>query len=92
MITNKVPFKVGIDRYVDGSGWTHEYGIFNLDPDSTLGDMPESYREDETIMEMVGLRHDQPGYDQVHDYTSLIRLLFEEEDSYESEEYPTLWR
>jgi hypothetical protein len=81
MMTKKVPFKVGIARYVKGSGWTHEYGIFNLDPYSTLGDMPQSYREDETIMEMNGLRYDQPGYNQVHDYRSLMRQLEEEESS-----------
>lgn len=64
MATQKMLFKVGVVRWTKTAGWTHEYGIFRLEHDSMLGDMPGSYR-DESVMEMFGLREDQPEYDRV---------------------------
>lgn len=72
-------FKVGIVRNIPGKGWKFEYGIFKLDADSMLADMPYQYINDPSIVDMFGVREDQPEYDEVHDFNSLTAALANQE-------------
>jgi hypothetical protein len=77
-MVNKMNFKVGIARYIKGMGWSYEYRIVKLLPDSTLSEITN----DDTIMEAFGMREDQPEYNFVMDYTSLVRAMEEKEEDF----------
>ena len=80
-IATLVPFKVGICRWTKENGWTKEFLIMDLKPDSML----EEITSDDSVTESFGLRFDMPGFNRATDYETL-RDIMDEEDGKEWEE------
>ena len=79
-MVRKMWFKIGVSRDVDGRHQS-EYLVRSLEADGMLADLPPAYFED-NVSELFGLREDQDGYDQVHDYASLCSVLQDQEHTH----------
>lgn len=82
----KMWFKVGISLsspVIDAEGretwkWSSRYELHLLPADSTLSDVPV-WGNHPDVMEMMGLREDQPEYDSVSSYEDLCHVFAQDE-------------